>query len=313
MQNKKIWLYLLVIFVGGTYYFMGPYKQVKKQKEADLLYTKVNEFLHDNENISPENFEDKCVKYIQNNSGKPKILNKETFDAKSKNKIILYRGINGENAKKYTEEFKHGKIYIGKNIHNVRGNGIYTTANYKCAQHFADSNETIVTMFLNNKKNILENKYLEELKDIMVKKHSDEFSYIVDSIKMDLLYSPIDYLATEYLFKEYIPDFDVNKLYELNFKEIAELEEKLLPPEALADIDVLSKAAEKAKSDSRYAELKQEKKYFKDKKAALYYNSGLLAKLLGYDVLHTDEYDEELKVDIQEYLILDPEIISIKQ
>ena len=62
----------------------------------------------------------------------------------------------------------------------------------------------------------------------------------------------------------------------------------------------------------RFSELQKNRiKYFKDKKVALYYNFGLLAKLLGYSVLHTDEYDKELKVDIQEYLILDPRVITI--
>ncbi len=318
MKNKKIILYLILfsicfIFIVGVYYLFGIYKTTSKQKEADLLYEKINKFLSDNKNVSPEIFEDVCIKYMQSNSGKPNLLTENVFNKKAKNKIILYRGFNGENFKKYIEKFKQGELYIGKNIDNVRGNGIYTTSNYKCAQQFASNKNAIVTMFLNNTNNILENKYLEELKDIMVKKYNSEFNYILKLEKVDFLYNPINYLVTEYLFKEYVPDFDVNKLYELNFKEIVKLEEKLLPTEVLNDMEVWDKIAEKAKNDSRYDELKQQKKYFKDKKAALYYNSGLMAKLLGYDVLHTDEYDDELKVDIQEYLILNSDVITIKQ
>ena len=32
--------------------------------------------------------------------------------------------------------------------------------------------------------------------------------------------------------------------------------------------------------------------YFKDKKAALFYNDGLIANFLGYDILYTNEFDK---------------------
>ena len=285
----------------------------QKQREAELLYDEIQKFLNENEDCLPEDFETVCIGYLKSNSSKPVLLNSEDFLKESQNKLILYRGISGENSRKYADQFLSGNIYIAKNVDNVRGNGIYTTSNYECATHFSSSsNGVIVTMFLNNRNDLLENSYLEELKEVMVKRHPGEFDYIIDSPKVEYIYNPINDLSTEYIFREYVPDFDVSKLDGLTQKEIISLTEELIPEEIFEDPSFYDKLIEKIKGDSRYIEYKKNPvKYFKDKKAALYYNSGLLAKLLGYNVLYTDEYDQELKVNIQEYLILDPGVITI--
>lgn len=161
-------------------------------------------------------------------------MNKQQFDKYSKNKIILYRGFEGENAKQYAKEFKEGKIYIGKNVNNVRGNGIYTTANYECAKHFTNDHkgENIVTMFLNNNKHSLETSRLQKLKKIMVNNHPDEFKdCIQEYAKSNHLISPKSQLVNTYIIKEFVPDFDSSRLDGLTDKEISDLLQSLITEE----------------------------------------------------------------------------------
>ena len=283
-------------------------------QEAELLYQKINEFLAKNKNCDVKDFEDVCINYIKNNSSSPKLMSKQQFDKKSKNKIILYRGFERENAKQYAKEFREGKIFIGKNVDNVRGNGIYTTANYECAKLFTNDHkaENIVTMFLNNNKHILEIEKLTKLKEIMATNHPDEFKdYLSEYAKGNYQFVPLNKLANTYLIKECVPDFDSSRLDDLNAEETANLLQELIPEDKLADTDWLEKIVEKVKKDPEYETLKNEPKYFTDNKVALFFNDGLLTKLLGYNVLHTDEYDEELKVDIAEYLIVDSGVLTI--
>ena len=167
-------------------------------------------------------------------------------------------------------------------------------------------------MFLNNNKHILEIEQLTKLKERMATNHPDEFKdYLSEYAKDNYRFLPFQKLANTYLIKECVPDFDSSRLDGLNAEETANLLQELIPEDKLADTDWLEKIVEKAIKDPEYETLKNEPKYFIDNKAALFFNDGLLTKLLGYNVLHTDKYDEELKVDIAEYLIVDTGVLTI--
>ena len=51
------------------------------------------------------------------------------------------------------------------------------------------------------------------------------------------------------------------------------------------------------------------KDYYLDNKSAMFYNNGLLARLLGYDVLHTDM--SLLDFESHEYLILNAGVLTV--
>lgn len=276
----------MFFIVFGNVFFQNAYAQsvvTEEQKilDAENLYIKINDFLKNNENCAPEDFEKVCCEYIKSKSEPITVLNEDDFISQSVGHQLLYRGFS---EKHFAYDLKQGKVYIGSNAKNVRGNGIYTTSNEKCARLFAKKNgDCIVKLFFDNNSKILNNDYLKEIKKIMCERHPKEFDYILNSTKRDLCVSPLD----DYLSK-FLEGCKTNDEW---FKKVNEL---------------------KSMNDPVLQELRTKKiKYFKDKKAALFYNNGLLANFLGYDILYTNEFDNELGVDIQEYLILNYGVLKV--
>ncbi len=76
---------------------------------------------------------------------------------------------------------------------------------------------------------------------------------------------------------------------------------------------ILKELCEELEKDPVYQELKaNRKRYFKSNKASIFYNSGLLTKLLGFDTLHSIDYlSDEVAYKEEEYLIVNPKIIYI--
>lgn len=250
-----------------------------KLEDSEKLYNKLNEFLEAHKMCSPEDFEDACRNYLNADDVVLRTLNRKESDQVSRDKLVLYRGLSD---KKYAEEFKQGKIYIAKNVNNVRGCGIYTTENTECANFFAGNKDSdVVTMFIDKSIKCLENEYLLDLKDIILTNHRDEFCDYVTKSRNELVFdSRAEYIAKMAKDCTTMEDFD--------------------------------RMREQLRNDPYFQELsKSSKKYFKDKKISLFYNSGVLTKLLGYDALHTDEFDAELGFDIMEYLVVNPDILTI--
>lgn len=261
------------------------------KKDAEYLYEKINSFLLENKDIPPEKFDDICKEYMAMNITGVKLLNEKDFEEKSKDSIVLYRGIS---EKQFADSLKKGIIYTPSNVNNVRGMGIYTTTSLKCAQRYSDKNnpETIVKMLIpkiNIK--ILENKYLEKLKQIIRRTHPEEFGmYSKDNKRNYIFDSASEFLkekfgeAFEKIRKEQIDDPDEQ---EHIFKEVGETIRK--------DPIMVNR-----------------KRYFIENKAAIFYNSGLLAKLLGFDVLHSIDYlSDNIGIKEEEYLIIDPKVLNI--
>lgn len=274
----------MFFIVFGNVFFQNAYAQsvvTEEQKilDAENLYIKINDFLKNNENCAPEDFEKVCCEYIKSKSKPIAVLGEDDFINQSVGHQLIYRGFS---EKHFADDLKQGKVYVGLNTMNVRGNGIYTSSNEKCASLFAKNSACLVKLFFDNSSKILNSDYLKEIKRIMCERHPKEFDYILNSTKMDLCVSPLDDYLRKIL-EGYNDDEWFQKLNEL-----------------------------KSTNDPVLQELRTKKtRYFKDKKAALFYNDGLIANLLGYDILYTNEFDNELSVDIQEYLVLNYGVLKV--
>lgn len=290
---KKFSTILFIIFIVASTninVFAGILSGIK-ETDAEILYDKINEFLEQHADCSPESFEDICRDYIKSRCKSPVILDKNIFELESCCKTIVYRGIPEE---EYADALKNGEIYIGKNVSNVRGNGIYTSSNKFCAEYFSDGNpDGIVTMFLNKTDNIISNSYLNKITQIMLR-HHPKLAEILKLNPRDLKFDS----ARDFF----------NKASE-------ELKIKINNLEVLTMNDIKNFYEEYVKNNKEeYNRIIQNRKYyFKDKTVAIFYNKGLQARLLDYDAIYTDEFDEDIGLDIQEYLILDSGILTICQ
>ncbi len=273
----------------------------KIEKQAEELYKKIKSFLSECEDISPENFDKFCAEWMIKNLNYIKILDKKNFDNESKYSTILYRGVDN---KKFANEFKSGKIYFPLNFENVRGTGIYTTTCLECAKSFSDTTDfgTIIKMLMpKTEVKILENEYLEKLKEIICNNHKEEFGEFVSKDRYDYIYDSLkDYL--DEAFKK-----EINKKYDEMLNHLSDKDN------SAQEEDFLNEVIAKVEKDPEYQKLKPSRKiFFKTNKAALFYNSGLLTTLLGFDVLHTIDYLRDfVNFKEEEYLIVNPQILSI--
>lgn len=249
-------------------------KYNQKRKIAQKLYDIMKNFLVKYKDCPKEEFDKECIKFIKNFSNSPQKLTKKEFEKKSKNKLLLYRGVI---KKEYADDFKTGKIFFGENLKNERGNGIYTAPerkhaefwiwsqnpdDYKIIEQYAYDYDLyekmayklvphgeVLTMFLNNEAKILDNTNLREFKDLICKMNPNHLKNVT------------------------------------TFRD-----------ETFSDDNVLNS------------------KVFKTKEDLLFHNSGLLTKLLGYDVLYEKKtkaiIDENGKLG-SEYLIINPEILNV--
>lgn len=210
------------------------------QYQAEKLYKIITDFLEENKDTSPENFDKICRNLISQNIPEKNLLAEVDFEEKSKSGLILYRGFS---KKGFAKNLKAGEVYIGSNTKNLFGMGIYTTDSLSTAKIYSNQKGTdsVVKMLLTTSDiKILENKYLEKLKRIICTKHSDEFGEFLKERR-----------------RSFINENPTNEL-------------------------------------------------FKSNKAAVFYNSGLLTKLLGYDCLHVSTLNY-----INEYLIVNTDNLSV--
>lgn len=261
-------------------------------EDAEKLYVEIKNFLKINKDVLPEEFDNVCARYISESNNNATL--NDTENGKSENIIILYRGFSN---KKYAEEFKRGKYFTS--VWNVRGSGIYTTTSLDCAKSYSDEKvpETLVKMEMNaNTAKILENDYLEKLKKLIIKNHNEEFGEFDSKIKEDYIYDSLsDYLNEA--FKETYKKCEELLNLHLSDEDYLKQEEKLLKG-TLAQVE----------KDPVYQELRaKRKKYYKTNKSCVWFNSGLLTKLLGYDALHSiDSLREFVDSKEEEYLVVAP-------
>lgn len=257
-------------------------------EDAKLLYTKIHEFLDTTKDCPPEDFDKVCVDYMLKKSDPLTVLDKDAFEAQTKSAVKLYRGVP---KKEFADDMKMGKFYIGSGISNVRGSGIYTTTSVDCANHYTDGTGEVITLAMNNDAKVVEMSYLKQVICKMREMYPEEFKCTLED---DLLYDSMgDWIATQ--MKDYFKDdYDTFLLGEVPDESI-----KLACNYMRAQPD-FSKLVE------------NRKKYYKNKIAAIFYNRGLSAKLLGYDVLHSvaslrDFFSQEE----EEYLILNAGVLWV--
>lgn len=166
--------------------------------------------------------------------------------------------------------------------------------NYSNKKH----TNTLITMFIKQDEvKILENTYLEKIKNTIIEKHFDEFGAFSNK-------------DNEYYIFDNLQKF-VNEYFSEVYKKIDTLEKLGLPDE-----EFFKKQKEhgaRLKKDPTFKKLyKNRKKYYTSAKAYVWFNSGLLIKLMKYDVLHTKEYLRDFYTkEEDEYLVVNPKILHV--
>lgn len=254
------------------------------EKDAEILYLKIQAFLFLTEDYSPADFDRACVDYILKSSRTFMTLDKEDFETQTKSDLRLYRGFP---KKEFADNFKSGKNYIGGGL---RGKGIYTTTSLSCANHYTDGTGEVIMLSLNKDAKIMEMSYLTEVLLKMQDLHKDEFTFN----ESDLIYDSMqDWIEDQ--IKISLKD-DYQKFLNGDLTE-----------EEIKSVLMGIKESEKFKTLS-----KTRKRYYKNKKAAMFYNFGLLAKLLGYDALHsTDFLGTFANEKEEEYLVLNAGVLKV--
>lgn len=148
---------------------------------------------------------------------------------------------------------------------------------------------------LNNVK-ILENDYLEKLKQIIIANHKGEFGEFNSKTKEDFVFDSL---------KDY-----VDKAFEETYKKIEKLQgaKKLQREEKL-----LKEKLNQLEADPVFQKIEvRKKKFYITNKSCVWFNNGLLTKLLGYDVLRCVDFLRDF-VDFkeEEYLIVNAQILKI--
>ena len=267
-------------------------------EDAEKLYTTINQFLSINGSVAPEKFEDVCNKVIKGNVAQIKLLKQKEFSS-IPNRILLYRGVD---ERRYADEIREGRYFISQ--WNVRGSGVYTTTSLDCARSFSDEKDskTLITMAISRDNvKILNNDYLEKLKKIIVEKYKSDFGEFSDNKQRDYIFDNLaGYVDAKFM--------ETNrKIEELLSKGLSD-DDYVKQEQAL-----LKSFEENIKKDPVFQELhKNRKKYYKSNKACVWFNSGLLAKLMGYDVLYTKGSLRDFFMgEEEEYLIVNPDILYI--
>ena len=283
MKFRKIFSTLLGILSAFTVSsFSGTF--ANEVDDAELLYTKIIEFLDKHIDDKPEGFDKVCSDYVKDNSGPIRVMEKDKFDCETSSEIKLYRGVT---KKEYADDLKNGHIYISGNdlTINVSGSGIYTTDNRERTEAYVGDTGEVINLSLKQSARVIDRTYLEKIKNIMCQKHPDEFKQSQEIDQYNLTAEGKwnhDYLKS--YFKE-----DYDKLDSL--------------PKSRID-EAFKKMREELSKQSFYG-----KNYYLDKKDAIFYNSGLLARLLGYDVLYTDMSLENY--ENHEYLIVNAGVLAV--
>ena len=302
MKFKKIFIVffsILTVFIANS--FSCCFAD-KIDDDAEILYTKMKRFLSDYSDVNPEEFDDVCRQFMSGKIPETNLLGKQDFEEKSKNNIVLYRGVSN---KEYADRFKQGEVFLSR--WNVRGSGIYTTTSLGCAKLYANKinpDDALIKLFiLRGNTKILDNKYLEKLKEIIIKKHGEEFGEFEGKHDNEYIF---DSMAS-YINRSFAEIY-INVMFELSEMNLSD--EEYLNKE----MELFNEKIDKLKSGLIYQKfLSKRKKYYTSNKAYVWFNSGLLTKLMGFDVLYTygslrENYSAGNE---EEYLVVNPNVLNV--
>ena len=147
----------------------------------------------------------------------------------------------------------------------------------------------------------LNNDYLEKLKELIIKRHSEEFGEFENKSKDEYVFDNLN----EYVEKASADMYKkIDELISMNLSEEDYVKE---------EEKVLKEFGDKLKKDPMCQKLRAErKKYYKSNKAYVWFNSGLLTKLMGFDILYTNGSLRDFFVGTEdEYLIVNPNILNV--
>ena len=130
----------------------------------------------------------------------------------------------------------------------------------------------------------MEDEYLEKLKEIILRTYPEDFGMFSANNKKNCIFDS----AAEF----------INEKFGEVFQKIER--EQIENPDEQERL--LNEVGEQLK---KYPIIINLKRYFKENKASVFYNSGLLCKLLGFDVLHSTDYlSDNTEIKEEEYLIV---------
>lgn len=250
------------------------HEYISKKLSAMNLRLKMDEFIKKANNCSIEDFDRFCLDFLEKTYIKPNLLSPENFEIFSKNKTILYRGLSSN---EYVNNFKSGKMFFSDNLSNERGSGIYSTSQYNHAEIWIWPTEPDYYIVLEQYEN--DDNLYKEMAYKLVPHGEVVKMYIDDSAKI---------LNNTYL-KE-IKDL-IFKTEPQKFRNIIAYGDCNFPKSTIKGLNI-----------------------FNTKEQLLFHNSGILTKLLGYDILY--EKETFMEIDEQgnlgdEYLIINPGILNI--
>lgn len=263
--------------------------------EAECLYKLVNDFNEKHKDVPLEKFDDVCIEYMRKDWAPIKLLNKAEFEEKAKTEMVLYRGVSEYS---FVEDLKKGFVYLNSNTKNARGMGVYTTDSIKLAKMFSDEKDprTVIRMIMpTTGVKILENDHLEKLKEIIRTKYPEEYGSFTEENKEKYVFDS----ASEYLNEQFRPAWE--RIEKENIEN---------PDEQLR---IINEIGDRIKSSPDYLEIKAtRKRYYKNNKASIFYNDGLLTKLLGFDALYAVDYlSNKIREKDTEYLVVNPAVLSM--
>lgn len=152
-----------------------------------------------------------------------------------------------------------------------------------------------------NEVKILENTYLEKIKNTIIEKHFDEFGEFSNKDNEYYIFDNLQKFVNEY-FSEVYKKIDTLEKLGLSDEEFFKKQKELLDDYGA-----------RLKKDPTFKKLyKNRKKYYTSAKAYVWFNSGLLTKLMKYDVLHIKEYLRDFYTkEEDEYLVVNPKILHV--
>ena len=295
---KKSAIMALFLFIAPICFSKNIYCQIptsslsetiENKHNANKLYEEIKKFLSSIQDIPPENFDDICHEYLLKSIPQKNLLSEYDFIKKSNHGLVLYRGLS---SKEFADDLKNGKIYTGSGVKNVFGTGVYTSSSIETAKAYSDKKDpsTIVKLLIPiSEIRVLENTYLEKLKKIICIVHKDEFQKFFKKSRL-----------------RFVTD-NVSIYLNKKFKGVYERISKENITDSSQQIKLFEIAREEAEKAEEFQKMKYNiKKCFRTNEAAVFYNSGLLTKLLGYDCLHVKTYmtDKYLIVNTDNLYVL---------
>ena len=290
------------------------------EADARLMFEKVSKFLEEAASVDVKDFEDYCVNYLIQNSDSGGVFNTKNSDeidelVKDGDAIVCYRGTRNKN---FAEEMRRGKLYVGGRVSRCsnsrqEGTGIYATSNqchaafYGCMPMLEagkkEGKGEVVKLALASDAKLVSVDYLGKVFKKMVENNKEYFKEYLD-LKNSYEYFDQLYLSSwqfNFKFAKEVMgfDFDAESATKSLNQRMEEYESKLnnffsggkdiknMSDEEINEVKnkIIS---ERDNFLKKHPELEHtiSKPFYVNKVVYLERDPGLLARLMGFDVLY---------------------------